>query len=104
MRKIVEHVVQEKEEVQDYLEGREELTEYECYKTAVNHYKKHCFNWHQQEVHSQLEQASLSSFICMIYLCFAVCDVFSLLLQYEYALRHLYALVNLCQGGYQAQR
>uniref|UniRef100_A0A672L386 Legumain-like n=1 Tax=Sinocyclocheilus grahami TaxID=75366 RepID=A0A672L386_SINGR len=72
MRKIVEHVVQENEEVQDYLEGREELTEYECYKTAVKHYKKHCFNWHQQE--------------------------------YEYALRHLYALVNLCQGGYQAQR
>ncbi len=52
MRKIVEHVVQEKEEVQDYLEGREELTEYECYKTAVKHYKKHCFNWHQQEVHT----------------------------------------------------
>uniref|UniRef100_A0A673MCL7 Legumain n=1 Tax=Sinocyclocheilus rhinocerous TaxID=307959 RepID=A0A673MCL7_9TELE len=72
MRKIVEHVVQENEEVQDYLEGREELTQYECYKTAVKHYKKHCFNWHQQE--------------------------------YEYALRHLYALVNLCQGGYQAQR
>uniref|UniRef100_A0A671SGA9 Legumain-like n=1 Tax=Sinocyclocheilus anshuiensis TaxID=1608454 RepID=A0A671SGA9_9TELE len=72
MRKIVEHVVQENEEVQDYLDGREELTEYECYKTAVKHYKKHCFNWHQQE--------------------------------YEYALRHLYALVNLCQGGYQAPR
>ncbi|XP_067242721.1 legumain [Chanodichthys erythropterus] len=72
MRKIVEHVVQEKEEVQDYLNGREDLTQYECYKTAVNHYKKHCFNWHKQE--------------------------------YEYALRHLYALVNLCQGGYQAQR
>ncbi|KAL0178274.1 hypothetical protein M9458_027168, partial [Cirrhinus mrigala] len=49
MRKIVEHVVQEKEEVQDYLNGREELTEYECYKTTVKHYKKHCFNWHQQE-------------------------------------------------------
>uniref|UniRef100_A0A671SHK0 Legumain n=1 Tax=Sinocyclocheilus anshuiensis TaxID=1608454 RepID=A0A671SHK0_9TELE len=76
MRKIVEHVVQENEEVQDYLDGREELTEYECYKTAVKHYKKHCFNWHH----------------------------FSLLLQYEYALRHLYALVNLCQGGYQAPR
>ncbi|XP_050982897.1 legumain [Labeo rohita] len=72
MRKIVEHVVQDKEEAQDYLNGREELTEYECYKTTINHYKKHCFNWHQQE--------------------------------YEYALRHLYALVNLCQGGYHAQR
>uniref|UniRef100_A0A673KUX9 Legumain n=1 Tax=Sinocyclocheilus rhinocerous TaxID=307959 RepID=A0A673KUX9_9TELE len=49
MRKIVAHVVQENEEVQDYLDGREELTGYECYKTAVKHYKKHCFNWHQQE-------------------------------------------------------
>lgn len=50
MRKIVEHVVQEKEEVQNYLDGREDLTQYECYKTTVNHYKQHCFNWHQQEV------------------------------------------------------
>jgi len=50
MQKIVEHVVQDKEEVRDYLDGREELTQYECYKTAVKHYKKHCFNWHQQEV------------------------------------------------------
>ncbi|KAI7805789.1 legumain [Triplophysa rosa] len=72
MRKIVEHVVQEKEEAQNYLDGREDLTQYECYKTTVNHYKQHCFNWHQQE--------------------------------YEYALRHLYALVNMCEGGYQAKR
>lgn len=50
MREIVEHVVQEKEEVQNYLDGREDLTQYECYKTTVNHYKQHCFNWHQQEV------------------------------------------------------
>ncbi|XP_051946441.1 legumain-like isoform X2 [Xyrauchen texanus] len=72
MRKIVEHVVQDQEEVKYYLEGREDLTQYDCYKTAINHYKQHCFNWHQQE--------------------------------YEYALRHLYALVNLCEGGYQAHR
>ncbi|KAA0718170.1 Legumain [Triplophysa tibetana] len=45
MREIVEHVVQEKEEVQNYLDGREDLTQYECYKSTVNHYKQHCFNW-----------------------------------------------------------
>lgn len=64
MRKIVEHVVQEKEEVQDYLDGREDLTQYECYKTAVNHYKKHCFNWHKQEV--QTFRVSVSSVVCII--------------------------------------
>ncbi|TRY93359.1 hypothetical protein DNTS_032854 [Danionella cerebrum] len=72
MRKIVEHVVQNTEEAQDYLNGRERLRQYECYKTAITHYKNHCFNWHEQK--------------------------------YEYALRHLYALVNLCEGGYQASR
>lgn len=97
MHKIVEHVVQDKEEVKDYLDGREDLTQYECYKTTVKHYKKHCFNWHQQEVQTFRISASLVVVYC-------VWDIFSLLLQYEYALRHLYALVNLCEGGYQAQR
>lgn len=55
------------------------------------------------------EQSAWTGFLVLFHLhdllvlC-CVCDVFSLLLQYEYALRHLYALVNLCQGGYQAQR
>lgn len=30
--------------------------------------------------------------------------VIVLVLQYEYALRHLYALVNLCEGGYPTDR
>lgn len=30
--------------------------------------------------------------------------LFYCVLQYEYALRHLYALVNLCEGGYEAKR
>lgn len=35
---------------------------------------------------------------------FLTCDTCSLGFQYEYALRHLYALVNLCERGYPADR
>uniref|UniRef100_A0A8C9X0Z5 legumain n=1 Tax=Sander lucioperca TaxID=283035 RepID=A0A8C9X0Z5_SANLU len=57
---------------QDVLNDRAELSQHQCYKAAVNHYKYNCFNWHKTE--------------------------------YEYALRHLYALVNLCERGYSADR
>lgn len=75
MHKIVEHVVQDKEEMRDYLNGREDLTQYECYKTAVKHYKKRCFNWHQQEVQTFRISASLVVVYCV---CVCMRHLFSL--------------------------
>ncbi|KAI4871389.1 hypothetical protein NFI96_015111 [Prochilodus magdalenae] len=72
MRMVAERVVGEQLEVQKVLDERQELTQHQCYRDALTHFKTHCFNWHEQ--------------------------------QYEYALRHLYVLVNLCEGGHQAQR
>ncbi|XP_030627659.1 legumain [Chanos chanos] len=72
MRKVVERVTGDALQAQRILDDRQELTQHECYRSAVEHYKKHCFNWHMQE--------------------------------FEYALRHLYALVNLCEEGHPAQR
>uniref|UniRef100_A0A667ZRP0 Legumain n=1 Tax=Myripristis murdjan TaxID=586833 RepID=A0A667ZRP0_9TELE len=68
MRKVVERVTGDELKAQEILDTRADLTQHECYKAAVEHYKQNCFNWHKAE--------------------------------YEYALRHLYALVNLCEGGY----
>ncbi|XP_038584659.1 legumain [Micropterus salmoides] len=72
MRKVVETVTSNRLEADDILKDRAELSQHQCYKAAVNHYKHNCFNWHKTE--------------------------------YEYALRHLYALVNLCERGYPAER
>ncbi|KAI1895245.1 hypothetical protein AGOR_G00104320 [Albula goreensis] len=72
MKRVVEKVTGEAQQAQKILGDRLELTQHECYKVAVDHYKTHCFNWHTPE--------------------------------YEYALRQLYALVNLCEGGYPAAR
>ncbi|XP_031165736.1 legumain [Sander lucioperca] len=70
MRQVVERVTGNHLKAQDVLNDRAELSQHQCYKAAVNHYKYNCFNWHKTE--------------------------------YEYALRHLYALVNLCERGYSA--
>ncbi|XP_046902635.1 legumain [Hypomesus transpacificus] len=70
MRRVVEMVAGA--QVQKVLSERLELTQHQCYKAAVHHYKTHCFNWHTME--------------------------------YEYALRHLFALVNLCEAGHPADR
>ncbi|XP_028251568.1 legumain [Parambassis ranga] len=72
MRKVVEEVTGDKFKAQEILDERADLSQHQCYKAAVNHYKHNCFNWHKTE--------------------------------YEYALRHLYALVNLCERGYPADR
>uniref|UniRef100_A0A673BY58 Legumain n=1 Tax=Sphaeramia orbicularis TaxID=375764 RepID=A0A673BY58_9TELE len=53
---------------EDIINSRVGLTQHQCYKAAVHHYKETCFNWHKSE--------------------------------FEYALRHLYTLVNLCEKGY----
>ncbi|XP_042356042.1 legumain [Plectropomus leopardus] len=70
MRQVVEKVTGDKLKAEEVLNERDELTQHQCYRTAVNHYKFNCFNWHKTE--------------------------------YEYALRHLYALVNLCERRYSA--
>ncbi|KAL2098738.1 hypothetical protein ACEWY4_005218 [Coilia grayii] len=73
MRKVVQKVMGSNGDAEKLLNQRMELTQHECYKTAVTHYRSRCFNWHSGP-------------------------------QYEYALRHLYALVNLCEVGHQADR
>ncbi|KAJ7988757.1 hypothetical protein DPEC_G00312530 [Dallia pectoralis] len=71
-RSIVLKVTGDEALTQKILSSQLDLTQHQCYKAAVSHYKTHCFNWHTT--------------------------------QYEYALRHLYALVNLCEEGYPTDR
>ncbi|XP_071354904.1 legumain [Trachinotus anak] len=70
MHQVVERVTGNKLEADEVFNERAELSQHQCYKASVSHYKHTCFNWHKTE--------------------------------YEYALRHLYALVNLCERGYPA--
>uniref|UniRef100_A0A4W6FDU0 legumain n=1 Tax=Lates calcarifer TaxID=8187 RepID=A0A4W6FDU0_LATCA len=70
MHRLVERVTGDKIKAEEVFNERAELSQHQCYKAAVNHYKHNCFNWHKTE--------------------------------FEYALRHLYALVNLCERGYPA--
>ncbi|XP_040915967.1 legumain [Toxotes jaculatrix] len=70
MHQVVEKVTGNKLKAEEVLNDKAELSQYQCYKAAVDHYKHNCFNWHKTE--------------------------------FEYALRHLYALVNLCERGYPA--
>ncbi|XP_028855855.1 legumain [Denticeps clupeoides] len=72
MRKVVQKVMGGDIEAEKLLGDRMDLTQHQCYKSVVTHYKNQCFNWHTTE--------------------------------YEYALRHLYALVNLCEVGHSADR
>ncbi|XP_035024676.1 legumain isoform X2 [Hippoglossus stenolepis] len=72
MHRVVEKVTGSKVEAEVVFNERADLSQHQCYKAAVKHYKQNCFNWHKTE--------------------------------YEYALRHLYALVNLCERGYPANR
>lgn len=68
---IAYNVIGDKLKAEQIINSRTTLTQHQCYKSSLLHYRDHCFNWHKTE--------------------------------YEYALRHLYALVNLCEGGYSAQ-
>ncbi|NXR87682.1 LGMN protein, partial [Hypocryptadius cinnamomeus] len=72
VQKIVTVVTGSTEQTKQILSDRLTISNYDCYQSAVNHFKAHCFNWH--------------------------------LPVYEYALRQLYALVNLCEGGYPIDR
>ncbi|XP_026155023.1 legumain [Mastacembelus armatus] len=71
MHRVVERVTGNKLKADEVFNERAELSQHQCYKAAVSHFKNSCFNWHKP--------------------------------QYEYALRHLYALVNLCERGYPAE-
>ncbi|KAF0043921.1 hypothetical protein F2P81_003079 [Scophthalmus maximus] len=109
MRQVVEKVTGSELKAEQVLNERAELSQHRCYKDAVNHYKHNCFNWHKTEVELHgLFFCSLKSDIpnsesvcgyCKEYN--DTCDMRRpLVFQYEYSLRHLYALVNLCERGY----
>ncbi|CAG13252.1 unnamed protein product [Tetraodon nigroviridis] len=70
MYQVVWRVTGDVSKTREVLNERANLTQHECYKVTLNHYKHKCFNWYKQE--------------------------------YEYALRHLYVLLNLCERGYTA--
>ncbi|XP_061825005.1 legumain [Nerophis lumbriciformis] len=70
MRRIAEEVTGDAAEAEEVINERRDLTQHDCYRTSVDHYKHTCFNWNKAE--------------------------------YEYALRHLYALLNLCEREYAA--
>lgn len=72
MTRIVRIVTDSSEVAQRILTARQHLTNHKCYRTAVEHFKTRCFNWHSP--------------------------------MYEYALRQLYALVNLCEEHYPIER
>nr|XP_033807131.1 legumain [Geotrypetes seraphini]XP_033807133.1 legumain [Geotrypetes seraphini]XP_033807134.1 legumain [Geotrypetes seraphini]XP_033807135.1 legumain [Geotrypetes seraphini] len=68
MRKIVLSVTGSEERTKQVLTDRLDISKYNCYEAALQHFKTRCFNWHSPT--------------------------------YEFALRQLYILVNLCEGGY----
>ncbi|KAM9787333.1 legumain [Syngnathus typhle] len=70
MYQIAERVTGDRSEAEEVVNERRDLTQHQCYRTAVDHYKNNCYNWNKAK--------------------------------YEYALRHLYALVNMCERGYTA--
>lgn len=49
-RHIVEKVTGSMLETEEVLNERAELSQHQCYKAAVGHYKHNCFNWHKPEV------------------------------------------------------
>ncbi len=59
MRQVVERVTGSKLKAEEVLNERAELSQHQCYKDALNHYKHNCFNWHKTEV--ELHRTSLSA-------------------------------------------
>jgi len=57
MRLVVERVTGNKLKAEDALNERAELSQHQCYKAALNHYKNNCFNWHRAEVEAAPEGA-----------------------------------------------
>lgn len=50
MRRVVQTVTGNAPQTERVLNGRADLTQYECYSTVLRHYRRICFNWHQPEV------------------------------------------------------
>lgn len=50
MYRVVRRVTGDASKAEKVLNERAGLTQHGCYQAAVNHYKRRCFNWHQQEV------------------------------------------------------
>lgn len=50
MRQVVQMVTGNEPQTEKLLNEQADLTQYECYTTALRHYRRICFNWHQSEV------------------------------------------------------
>lgn len=55
MRKIISLVTESKEQTDQILSDRVTISNYDCYQSAVNHFKAHCFNWHLPLVSQALD-------------------------------------------------
>ncbi|XP_060117840.1 legumain [Heteronotia binoei] len=72
MHKTVSFITDSAEKTEQILSNRMNLSNYDCYQSAANHFRMHCFDWHNP--------------------------------QYQYGLRQLYVLVNVCELGYPIDR
>ncbi|PIO25224.1 hypothetical protein AB205_0208710, partial [Aquarana catesbeiana] len=68
LKKIVSLVTDSDEMTEEILTDQMDINDYSCYREAVEHFKKQCFNWHNP--------------------------------LYEFSMRRLYTLVNLCESGF----
>jgi len=55
MRKIITLVTGSKEQTNQILSDRLTISNYDCYQSAVNHFKARCFNWHLSVVSQALD-------------------------------------------------
>ncbi|KAG8540362.1 hypothetical protein GDO81_019442, partial [Engystomops pustulosus] len=72
VKKIVYLVTESEEMANEVLSDEVIINDMSCYRSAAEHFKMRCFNWH--------------------------------IPLYEYAMRELYTLVNLCESGYPLYR
>ncbi|XP_073466141.1 legumain-like [Aquarana catesbeiana] len=68
VKKIVSLVTESDEITEEIFTDRLDINDRSCYRAAVEHFKKRCFNWHNP--------------------------------LYEFSMRRLYTLVNLCESGF----
>lgn len=55
MRKIITLITGSREQTNQILSDRSTISNYDCYQSAVNHFKAHCFNWHSPLVSKVLD-------------------------------------------------
>ncbi|XP_073464981.1 legumain-like [Aquarana catesbeiana] len=68
VKKIVSLVTESDEMTEEIFTDRLDINDHSCYRAAVEHFKKRCFNWNNP--------------------------------LYEFSMRRLYTLVNLCESGF----